>query len=131
MKSIFFGLFFFILCAQALLSSGSESSFKLKNQDFNLSNRLAQRQDVQGVNQTFAGQLGESDDVTRYEKNENLVYSMKVKGKGAFGGANVVHRPRESRNTALRSVKPSLFVTAITACVTLGWFLGWSLASPF
>lgn len=84
-----------------------------------------------GVNQTFTGRLGESDEVTRYEKNENLVYSMKAKGKGAFGGANVVHRPRESRNTALRSVNPSLFVTAITACVTLGWFLGWSLASPF
>lgn len=50
MKSIFFGLFFFILCAQALLSSGSESSFKLKNQDFNLSNRLVQGLDVQGMN---------------------------------------------------------------------------------
>ena len=78
-----------------------------------------------GVNQNFTGQLGKDDDETSYEKNENLVYSVKAKGKGAFGGANVVHHPRDAKSIALGPVKPSLFATIITACVTLGWSLGY------
>lgn len=79
-----------------------------------------------GVKQNFTGQVGKDDKVTKYEKNENLVYSMKAKGKGAFGGANVVHRPRDTKNmAALGSTNPSLFTTIIFASLTLGWSFGY------
>ncbi|KAF8025257.1 hypothetical protein BT93_F2179 [Corymbia citriodora subsp. variegata] len=35
------------------------------------------------------------------------------KGKGAFGGANVVHRPRRPRNAALSSAAPSFLVFSV------------------
>ncbi|KAF2321541.1 hypothetical protein GH714_000353 [Hevea brasiliensis] len=65
-----------------------------------------------GLNDT--GRLNEEDERKEYKGNNELFPSIKgQKGKGAYGGANIVHRPRPGeKNAAILTVKPSFFVSA-------------------
>lgn len=67
------------------------------------------------------------DQMEKMEAHE-LFHSMKGKiGRGVYGGANIVHRPRHGKRiaamlTAMLTAKPSLFVSASMLCVS--WALG-------
>uniref|UniRef100_A0A3N7FW47 Uncharacterized protein n=2 Tax=Populus trichocarpa TaxID=3694 RepID=A0A3N7FW47_POPTR len=82
---------------------------------------------MQGQVHDLEGKIGLSREGERreYKGKHEIFHSIKgQKGKGAYGGANIVHRPKHGgRSDALLSAKASSFVTATMLCVSLAFIL--------
>ncbi|KAJ9178914.1 hypothetical protein P3X46_010759 [Hevea brasiliensis] len=107
MKFTFLAWFFIFLCGHTTSNMAFEGKPTSKQEDFTLS-----EPGKYGLNDT--GKLNEEDERKEYKGNHELFPSIKgQKGKGAYGGANIVHRPRPGeKNAAILTVKPSFFVSA-------------------
>jgi hypothetical protein len=63
-----------------------------------------------------------------YKEKQEIYDSVKSqRGKGSYGGANIVHRPRPGeRNAASMEAKPRFFISTLIFYVSLGLILGFS-----
>ncbi|KAF2301533.1 hypothetical protein GH714_025570 [Hevea brasiliensis] len=116
MKFTFLAWFFIFLCGRAMSNMADEGKPTSKREDFSLSETDKHGQ-VHGVNRTQ--RLNGDDERKEYRGNHELFHSTKKgkKGKGVYGGANIVHRPRHrERNAAILTAKPSFFVSAHVVC---------------
>ncbi|XWS11703.1 hypothetical protein CRYUN_Cryun37aG0021700 [Craigia yunnanensis] len=109
----FFAWFIFFLCTTALSCWKLEGFPTLESQDFNLSEPVLQGRDIHvlrqaGLNRTVS--LEAKGDKPEYEKHHKIFLSKKSKGgKGAHGGANIAHHPRQAKNAASSQVSPPFF----------------------
>nr|TKR97362.1 hypothetical protein D5086_0000213550 [Populus alba] len=82
---------------------------------------------MQGQVHDLEGKVGLPREGERreYKGKHEIFHSKKGRrGKGAYGGANVVHRPKHGgRSGAVLSAKASSFVTATMLCVSLAFIL--------
>ncbi|KAF9688861.1 hypothetical protein SADUNF_Sadunf01G0032000 [Salix dunnii] len=114
---------FFVFCSHAVLSMPLHRvASKPQHEDFDKPKPIMQGQ-VDGLE----GKMDLSGEGERrgYRGKHEIFRSIKgQRGKGAYGGANVVHRPRHGgESDALLSATASSFVTATMLCVSLALIL--------
>ncbi|OAY37011.1 uncharacterized protein LOC110626594 [Manihot esculenta] len=117
MKFIFPLWLIIFLCCHAMALEKKPSS---KQEDFAISEPGKCGQFHGGLNDT--GRLNGEDERKEYKGNHELFHSilMGKKGKGVYGGANIVHRPRPGeKNDAVLTAKASFVVSATMFSVSL------------
>ncbi|XP_062156823.1 uncharacterized protein LOC133864489 isoform X2 [Alnus glutinosa] len=125
--------FIFISCSEVILSISALESFStLRPEGSKLSKRLRQEQEVHGhddVNGTvglYGDGTGSIDHEKGYNEKQEIYDSGKSqRGKGAYGGANIVHRPRRGERSAASSLvaKPRFFTSTLLFYASLGLIL--------
>ncbi|OWM69558.1 uncharacterized protein LOC116198723 [Punica granatum] len=104
-------LFLSLLCTQALYVLAVEGS----------SASTQRQEEARGFSLTDG--LPQGGGLVRDKKQDMAPVSRKSgKGKGAYGGANVVHRPNPRASAAPALVGPS-FVISVLLLVSLGFIL--------
>ncbi|XP_017978940.1 PREDICTED: uncharacterized protein LOC18595465 isoform X1 [Theobroma cacao] len=119
----FFPWFMFFLCTTALSCWKLEGFPTLESPDFNLSDPAVRGQEIHvlrhaGLNRTVG--LEANGDKEVYEKKHDIFLSEKSqRGKGAYGGANIAHRPRQAKSAASSLVRPAFFLSTTVSHVSL------------
>ncbi|XP_059458780.1 uncharacterized protein LOC132188822 [Corylus avellana] len=109
----------FVSCmSEVMILSISALESPLEHQACKLSNRLMQEQD----------QVHGHDEKGYKEKQEIYDSGKSQRGKqGAYGGANIVHRPSPGeKNAASMEAKPRFVISTLIFYVSLGLILGFS-----
>ncbi|KAF3958234.1 hypothetical protein CMV_016836 [Castanea mollissima] len=111
-RLIICGCFLFILYIQVLSSWGLESFSTLENEGSKLSKRFMQDQEVHA---RVDGDLnGDCDEKGYIRKQKTYESEKSQRGKGAYGGANIAHRPRATtRSAASLLAKPPIFISTL------------------
>ncbi|XP_021298130.1 uncharacterized protein LOC110427067 [Herrania umbratica] len=126
----FFPWFIFFLCTTAVSCWKLEGFPTLESQDFNLSEPAVRGQEIHalrhaGLNRTVG--LEANGDKEEYEKmHDNFLSEKSQRGKGAYGGANIAHRPRPAKNAASSLVRPPFFLSTTVLQVSLTVILAFS-----
>ncbi|KAJ6428254.1 hypothetical protein OIU84_023636 [Salix udensis] len=120
---------FFIFCSHAMSSMAlHRAASRPQHGDFDSPKPILQGQ-VHGLE----GKMGLSGEGGRrgYKGKQEIFRSMKgQRGKGAYGGASIVHPRHGGKSDALLSAKASSFVTAAMLCVSLALILVAPFLSP-
>ncbi|KAF3450991.1 hypothetical protein FNV43_RR07080 [Rhamnella rubrinervis] len=117
MKGRLLAWFLFISCTHALAILALESASNLQDKVFESSKPIMQGIKVGAVNGTI-GLYPEGNGRENMRKSTRFESRKSQRGKGSYGGANIVHRPpnERSRGVSLVARRPrtSLFIAIIT-----------------
>ncbi|KAH7547532.1 hypothetical protein FEM48_Zijuj01G0319800 [Ziziphus jujuba var. spinosa] len=103
----------FLFISYVISSMALSSSSNSEDQDFDPSKPIMQGIQNQELNRTM-GLYPEGDNGREYNGKHTRFESIKAqRGKGSYGGANIVHRGPNEKSAASLIARPPLFITMI------------------